>query len=105
MSAPTTRIAIADCPFCECDMVYPIDWEEAGPKLWRTVARCPNCEKVAEVLIEDADVEKWDEMLDKGTDSLVRDLRHLTMQNMADYAHKFTTALMADAILPEDFGR
>ena len=32
------------CGSCESDLVYPIEWEEAGATHWEVTLRCPNCE-------------------------------------------------------------
>ena len=61
------------CRHCDCDMVYPIDWEQAEGTLWRVTLRCPNCEDVAPGVMDEELIEKFDCLLDRGTDSLVRD--------------------------------
>jgi hypothetical protein len=91
------------CPHCECDMVYPIDWEQADGSLWRVTLRCPNCEDVAPGVMDEELIEKFDCLLDRGTDSLVRDLRNLTYANMATEINAFVGALDGGHILPEDF--
>lgn len=91
------------CRHCECDMVYPIDWEQAEGTLWRVTLRCPNCEDVAPGVMDEELIEKFDCLLDRGTDSLVRDLRNLTYANMATEINAFVGALSEGHILPEDF--
>jgi hypothetical protein len=91
------------CAHCECDMVYPIDWEQADGSLWRVTLRCPNCEEVSPGVMDEELIEKYDCMLDRGTDSLVRDLRNLTYANMATEINAFVGALGEGHILPEDF--
>lgn len=91
------------CRHCECDMVYPIDWEQAEGTLWRVTLRCPNCEDVAPGVMDEELIEKFDCLLDRGTDSLVRDLRNLTYANMATEINTFVGALSEGHILPEDF--
>lgn len=94
---------VSVCPHCECDMVYPIDWEQAEGSFWRVTLRCPNCEDVAPGVMDEELIEKFDCLLDRGTDSLVRDLRNLTYANMATEINAFVGALDGDNILPEDF--
>ena len=48
-------------------------------------------------------VERFDEELDRGTEALVRDLKRLAHANMEDEIERFTAALEAGHILPEDF--
>lgn len=94
---------VAVCVDCDCDMVYPIDWEQADGSQWRVTLRCPNCEDVTENVMNEDLIEKFDCLLDRGTDSLVRDLRNLTYANMATEINAFVTALDNDYVLPEDF--
>lgn len=94
---------VASCTHCDCDMVYPIDWEQAEGTLWRVTLRCPNCEEVSPGVMDEELIEKFDCLLDRGTDSLVRDLRNLTYANMATEINAFVGALGEGHILPEDF--
>lgn len=94
---------VAHCSHCECDMVYPIDWEQAEGTLWQVTLRCPNCEDVTRGVMDEELIEKFDCLLDRGTDSLVRDLRNLTYANMATEINAFVGALDGGHILPEDF--
>ncbi len=91
------------CHSCPSELVYPIAWEEAGPSSWHVVLRCPDCEQVREGTFDQEAVDAFDDRLDAGTDALATDLRRLTRANMADELARFTAALDADAILPEDF--
>ncbi|MGB0872088.1 MAG: hypothetical protein ACPGWS_01230 [Solirubrobacterales bacterium] len=94
---------VSNCQHCDCDMVYPIDWEQAEGTLWRVTLRCPNCEHVVPGVMDEELIEKFDCLLDRGTDSLVRDLRNLTYANMATEINTFVGALGEGHILPEDF--
>jgi hypothetical protein len=94
---------VSMCRHCECDMVYPIDWEQAEGAYWQVTLRCPNCEDVSPGVMDEELIEKFDCLLDRGTDSLVRDLRNLTYANMATEINAFVGALDGDNILPEDF--
>ena len=91
------------CDGCPSELVYPVAWEESGTSAWRVVLRCPECEQVREGTFSQDAVDAFDERLDAGTDALATDLRRLTRANMADELARFTAALKADAILPEDF--
>ena len=91
------------CGSCESDLVYPIEWQEAGPTHWEVELRCPNCEWAGTGVFEQDLVERFDEELDRGTEALVRDLKQLTRANMEEEIERFKSALDADAILPEDF--
>ena len=91
------------CPECDRDLVYPVDWEEASATHWEVELRCPNCEWSEVGTFDQATVDRFDEMLDLGTDALVKDLRRMVQANMEAEAERFAAALNADAILPEDF--
>ena len=46
-AAPAPRARTRDlhvCPECDRELVYPVEWEEAGPTHWEVTLRCPNCE-------------------------------------------------------------
>ena len=91
------------CPDCGCELVHPIAWEEVDDVHWQIDLRCPNCEWAGDGTWDQDTVEGFDEVLDRGTQTLVRDLRHLAHANMEEEIERFSSALRADAILPEDF--
>ena len=91
------------CPDCERDLVYPVEWEEASPTHWEVELRCPNCEWAVTGQWDQATVDRFDEELDRGTESLVRDLKRLTRANMEEEVERFVSALDSDAIWPMDF--
>jgi hypothetical protein len=91
------------CPECDRDLVYPVDWEEASATHWAVELRCPNCEWSEVGTFDQATVDRFDEKLDLGTETLVKDLRRLMQANMEAEADRFAAALAANAILPEDF--
>ena len=91
------------CGTCESELVYPVEWEEAGATHWEVTLRCPNCEWSGTGVYEQNVVERFDEELDRGTEALVRDLKRLMQANMEDEIERFITALEGDHVLPEDF--
>ena len=91
------------CPACDRDLVYPVEWEETSPTHWEVLLRCPNCEWSEVGDFDQPTVDRFDEELDRGTEVLLRDLKNLERANMEDEIERFTRALSADAILPEDF--
>ena len=84
--------------------MYPVEWEETSPTHWEVLLRCPNCEWSEVGDFDQPTVVRVDEQLDLGTEILLRDLKNLERANMEDEIERFTRALGADAILPEDFG-
>jgi hypothetical protein len=91
------------CGACSSDLVYPVEWDEAGTTHWEVTLRCPNCEWNGTGVFEQTIVERFDEVLDRGTEALVRDLKRMMHANMEDEIERFVTALDADHILPDDF--
>jgi hypothetical protein len=98
-----TKTGLHICPECSSGLVYPLQWEEAGPENWHVALRCPNCEWSADGVYPQGMVDDFDEELERGTDELVGDLKQLMRANMAEEVDRFAAALDADFILPEDF--
>ena len=91
------------CLDCGSELVYPVEWDEAGADTWSVLLRCPNCESCREGVFAQVTVDAFDEELDRGTETLAREYKRLMRANMAEEAERFTAALRADAVLPEDF--
>ena len=91
------------CVECDSELVYPVQWEEAGAENWSVLLHCPNCDVFREGVFTQENVELFDEELDRGADTLARDYKRLMRANMADEIDRFVGALNAGAILPEDF--
>jgi hypothetical protein len=91
------------CFHCTGALVYPLDWSEAGPRQWRLLLRCPECESRREGVFEQAVVEHLDDELDRAASALLGDLRRMTHANMAEEIEFFIRALDADLIDPSDF--
>jgi len=98
---PTRGLHI--CPQCNSELVQPVSWTEASQGRWELTLSCPNCWWSAEGVYADQEVHALEEQLDKGLEDMLRDLQRLTHANMTDQAERFTAALEADLILPEDF--
>jgi hypothetical protein len=96
-------VDLSQCTGCGSQLVYPVEWDEAGPRHWEVTLRCPECEEISAGTYDQATVDRFDEVLDDGTDALVRDLKRLMRANMEDEVERFSAALHAGAILPEDF--
>jgi hypothetical protein len=91
------------CLDCDGTLVYPVEWEEAGPASWSVLLHCPNCDVYRDGVFAQDTVERFDEELDRGADALARDYKRLMRANMAEEIDRFVGALQTDAILPEDF--
>jgi hypothetical protein len=91
------------CGSCNSDLVFPVEWDEAGATHWEVTLRCPNCEWSGTGVFDQGVVERFDEELDRGTEALVRDLKRMMHANMEDEIERFVLALEGDHILPDDF--
>jgi hypothetical protein len=99
----TTQADLHVCPECSSELVYPIDWHEAGRSSWEVSLRCPNCEWTHSGVFGEDAIQRFDDTLDTGTEALVADLRELTRANMEDDVERFVRAISAGFVLPEDF--
>jgi hypothetical protein len=101
--APRDASGLHVCPRCSGDLVYPLDWLEAGPAHWEMQLRCPSCEWSGTGVFAQDVVERLEDELDRGTEELVGALRQLSRVNMEEEIDRFASALAAGAILPMDF--
>jgi hypothetical protein len=92
-----------ECPECTSDLVQPIEWAEAPKACWVLTLHCPNCDWITDGMFESHEVHQLEDKLDDGLADMLRDLRRMTQANMSDEIERFTAALYADQILPEDF--
>ena len=102
-AAAEAAVDLQCCGSCSCELVYPVEWTEAGATHWEVVLRCPNCEWVGTGIYDQDTVDRFDDALDRGTAQVVRDLRRLQQANMEDEIDRFVSALDAGHVLPEDF--
>jgi hypothetical protein len=102
-SSPRSAEALHICPACASELVFPTDWAPADRTRWSVDLRCPDCEWVGGGVYSQQVVDRFDEALDAGTEQLLDDLTTLARTNMEEQLERFTAALWADQILPEDF--
>lgn len=100
---PPAHTDLHVCGSCASELVYPVEWQEAGSQHWQVTLRCPNCEWAGTGVFEQGAVEAFDEELDRGTEAVVRDLKRLVRANMEDQVDRFVAALEDDHIVPDDF--
>lgn len=105
--APSDGVAPADdlhvCGTCGSGLVYPTDWSEVGTRHWEVSLRCPNCEWRGTGVFDQKTVERFDAVLDRGTDAVIADLKRLVHANMEAEIDRFAAALDAGHIVPDDF--
>jgi hypothetical protein len=102
-TTPVPECRLHLCRACGSSLVHPVDWEEVAADTWRLELRCPNCEWVGGAVYDRRVVELLDEELERGMETIVRDLRHLTHANMEEHIERFIHALKDDLIVPFDF--
>ena len=99
-----TATGLHVCPQCNSAMVQPTRWEQADERghwhLWR---RCPECEWRNDGIHGEAEIDAYDEALDRGTEILAEDLRTIARENMERVTETFAAALAADLITADDF--
>ena len=81
----------------------PSSGTRRAPATGRSPSAAPSASTWPPATYDQATVDRFDEVLDDGTDALVRDLKRLMRANMEDEVERFSAALHAGAILPEDF--
>ncbi|MGO9955667.1 MAG: hypothetical protein ACLP50_06725 [Solirubrobacteraceae bacterium] len=102
-AADTDTKGLHICPQCDSRLVQPIEWVEAPQGFWELVLQCPNCLWINEGVFDQDQVDALEEKLDAGVADMLSDLRRLTQANMSAELERFSAALQADLILPEDF--
>ncbi len=48
------------CAECDSELVYPVQWDEAGPENWNVLLHCPNCDVFREGVFTQDNVELFD---------------------------------------------
>jgi hypothetical protein len=91
------------CPVCALPLLQPTDWAAAGAERWWISFECPSCDFVGDELLSAPELRSLAEALAQGSRELSGCLARLTARNMRKYARRFTAALAAGAILPDDF--
>lgn len=91
------------CPRCACELVQPVAWEQTASDRCLLRLECPNCRWSAHGSYDRRQVDRLEQQLEDGFARMLADLRRLKQANTADRVERFTAALQADLILPEDF--
>jgi hypothetical protein len=90
------------CRLCALPLVQPRDAERTG-RDWLVQLYCPSCEWSGEAMLDQGQMDDLDEAVDDGFVLLAAALVQVTRANMQEYVARFAAALVADAVLPEDF--
>jgi predicted RNA-binding Zn-ribbon protein involved in translation (DUF1610 family) len=102
-SPPRTEVALHVCPECAGELVHPTNWSPAAGRRWAVERRCPSCEWIGQGVYAQDVVDRFEEVLDLATDAMLADLQALSRANLEEEIDRFSQALGADLILPEDF--
>jgi transcription elongation factor Elf1 len=93
------------CPACGADFVNPVEWTAVEDHSWWMLLRCAQCDHEREVVVGNADAERFDEALDRRADPIARTLHRLDVDRMKAWVETITVALQRDLIEPADFAR
>jgi hypothetical protein len=83
--------------------VYPLHCKRAGEDTWKLRLRCPDCQRTWSRCAPTLDVRRFDRRLADDRRLLVEHLREIERIEREGEIERFSSALAADAILPEDF--
>jgi hypothetical protein len=101
-TTPQHRAGAHVCRLCTLPLVQPQAAERIGSD-WLVGLYCPSCEWSGEAMLDQGQMDDLDVAVDDGFVSLAAALDRATRANMQEYVERCTTALAADAVLPEDF--
>ena len=100
--APEAR-RIELCPGCFGERVHPLEWREVEDRRWQLEVRCPDCRWRTVGVFEQAEIDRYDDLLAAETDRLIAELERFTRENMEEHLERFRLALEQDVIEPMDF--
>lgn len=100
-----SRVRLTDCTNCKQPFVNPImdECREVGDTHWHLALRCGHCFDVRETMVTQAEADLFEKDLDNYTSKMMTMLKVWENQDFREYIDRFSKALAADAILPEDF--
>jgi hypothetical protein len=91
------------CIECRAPLVQPVSWSEMDDEHWELALLCPNCGWTTSGIYSQSEVEELEDRLEEGLSEMLADLHRLAQANMSDEIDRFSSALQANGILPEDF--
>jgi hypothetical protein len=91
------------CRTCRSELGYPRRCRRLGNDLWELELRCPECDDVWRAQGSTREIEGFDRTLAAGRAVIERHLREIDRLEREAEIDRFSRALAADAILPEDF--
>jgi len=91
------------CPVCDRDFVQPVDWEPIGDERWWMFLRCAECGMSREVVVSNAQADRFERELHARASVLSNAVRKLEGERMSAEIDAFVTALDRDLIDAADF--
>ena len=96
--------ALERCRSCRSRLVYPLRWRRVGDRRVAARPALPGLRRIWRERRTTAEVQRLDRTLAAGREVLLGHLREIERIEREGEIDRFTAALAADAILPEDFG-
>lgn len=92
------------CSRCDLNSMVPLmDVSHEVPKGWYIKTRCTSCYTEREYVVSQANAGAYDEALDRERAAMIAIAQQQDRAAFEDFTQRFTAALEADALLPEDF--
>jgi DNA-directed RNA polymerase subunit RPC12/RpoP len=102
---PHQHPSLEICADCGADYVNPFAWEAVEDHSWWMALRCAECGHEREVVVANAEAERFDEALDRRADPIARALHRIDAARMKAWVESVTVALQRDLIDAADFAR
>jgi hypothetical protein len=90
------------CRHCSSSLVQPVEWSRVEEG-WQVVLRCPDCQSVYELGLDQEEVSLFSLDLESGFQSLLEGLETLDRELFEGECEIFIAALRADQVYPMDF--
>jgi hypothetical protein len=104
-AVPHHDAGLETCPACARDFVQPVSWEPVGEERWWMFLRCADCGMSREVLVTNAEADRFESELHARATMLSRAARQLEGERIEAEAAVFFAALDRDLIDAADFAR
>ena len=91
------------CGRCGASVVVPVRWQELGDQAWWMALRCGECGARDDVVVTNAEAERFGEALDAGVAEIAAAADRLDRERLGDQADAFAMALARDLIDAGDF--
>jgi hypothetical protein len=104
-AVPHHDAGLETCPVCARDFVQPVSWEPVGSDRWWMFLRCADCGMSREVLVTNAEADRFEAELHARASIVSQRARELEGERIEAEAAVFFAALERDLIDAADFAR